>query len=352
VYQIYHSKIAYWSFIAVTVTGLYLTSRINYLLFHCLVEFFSIAVAFSLFIITWNSKQYIKSPYLLVVGISYLFVGVLDLLHALAYKGMPIFTDYDYYANQLWIAARYLESLTLLAGFAVLQTNRKLHANGLFWLYAITTSLLVASVFYWKVFPICFVAGKGLTDFKVYSEYAICLILMTSMLLLVRNKNHFTASIYKLLILSIAYTMVSELAFTFYIDNYGFSNLVGHYFKLFSFLMIYHAIINTSIEDPYLFIFNELNLSNASLKDEIQLRIKTEAERESVIKSLQQALDEIKVLKGILPICMHCKKIRDDSGYWSQLETYIHTHSGVDFSHGVCPDCLKVHYTDFNRTVY
>jgi ABC-type nickel/cobalt efflux system permease component RcnA len=61
---------------------------------------------------------------------------------------------------------------------------------------------------------------------------------------------------------------------------------------------------------------------------------------------LQQALDEISQLKGILPICSFCKRIRDDEGHWQQLETYIRDHSAADFSHGICEDCLAKHYPD------
>ncbi len=56
--------------------------------------------------------------------------------------------------------------------------------------------------------------------------------------------------------------------------------------------------------------------------------------------ALQQAMEEIKVLKGLLPICSYCKKIRDDKGYWNQLEEYITTHSEAVFSHGICDDCM------------
>jgi hypothetical protein len=59
---------------------------------------------------------------------------------------------------------------------------------------------------------------------------------------------------------------------------------------------------------------------------------------------LQKALDEIKTLRGIIPICSHCKKIRDDEGLWKQLEVYIKAHSEADFSHGICPACLKKYY--------
>ena len=77
------------------------------------------------------------------------------------------------------------------------------------------------------------------------------------------------------------------------------------------------------------------------------MRKKSEILREEVIQNLQSALNEIKVLKGILPICMHCKKIRDDSGYWNQLEHYIVSHSHADFSHGICPGCMEKHYPQY-----
>lgn len=278
-----HSTILFWIFTITICAGLYLTTYVNYLLFHSLVELFSIIVATTVFVITWNSVKYIKNPYLIMVGVSYLFIGILDLLHTLAYKGMPIFTDYEFYANQLWIAARGLESCTLLAAFLLLFSHKTVKAGFICILYSLITTLLIASIFYWKIFPICFVAGKGLTAFKVYSEYAICAILVSSIILLMRNRSLFAESVYKLLLLSMIFTIISELAFTFYIDNFGISNIVGHYFKLFSFMMIYRAIVATGIEEPYHLIFNELNRTNEDLQKEIDSRIQTEIKLESEI---------------------------------------------------------------------
>jgi hypothetical protein len=64
------------------------------------------------------------------------------------------------------------------------------------------------------------------------------------------------------------------------------------------------------------------------------------------VENLQNALREVKVLRGILPICSFCKKIRDDDGYWSQVEDYIKQRSDANFSHGICPACLKEHYPE------
>ncbi len=62
---------------------------------------------------------------------------------------------------------------------------------------------------------------------------------------------------------------------------------------------------------------------------------------------LQKALSEVKQLSGMLPICAHCKKIRDDQGYWNQIEAYISSHSKAEFSHSLCPDCAKEFYPEF-----
>ncbi|GFO67367.1 hypothetical protein GMLC_09460 [Geomonas limicola] len=282
-----------WPILVLIVAGLYATSQVNYLLFHTLIELFSVVIAACVFTLTWNSARYISNPYLLVVGISYLFIGILDLMHTISYKGMPVFTDYDYYANQLWIAARLLESVTLLAGFTLLLKGRRVSTATLFLGNAVVTSLLLATIFYWKIFPVCFVEGVGLTPFKIYSEYLICLVLAASLVLLIKNRQRFTTSVYRLLRLSIICTIVSELAFTFYIDNYGISNLVGHYFKLFSFLMIYRAIIRDGIEDPYLLIFKELRQANRNLEEEVELRRRTELALKQNEEKLQASYREV-----------------------------------------------------------
>lgn len=74
-------------------------------------------------------------------------------------------------------------------------------------------------------------------------------------------------------------------------------------------------------------------------------RIKVEKEKESLIKDLYHALEEVTVLRGILPICASCKSIRDDEGYWSRIETYLNKHSKVEFSHGLCPTCMEELYS-------
>lgn len=76
-----------------------------------------------------------------------------------------------------------------------------------------------------------------------------------------------------------------------------------------------------------------------------------EADREKLINKLQDALNKIKTLRGIIPICASCKKIRDDSGYWNQIEIYIKNHSEADFSHSICPECAEKLYPELHKNL-
>ncbi len=77
---------------------------------------------------------------------------------------------------------------------------------------------------------------------------------------------------------------------------------------------------------------------------------RADEERESLVVELQNALAKIKTLKGLLPICASCKKIRNDKGYWEQIENYLHDHSEAEFSHGICPECAKKLYPKYYRS--
>jgi DNA-binding response OmpR family regulator len=90
-------------------------------------------------------------------------------------------------------------------------------------------------------------------------------------------------------------------------------------------------------------------ISNRELRAHVQVFIRiirAERERDLVIEKLEQALATIKTLSGMLPICSNCKKIRDDKGYWEEVELYVGKHSTAEFTHGICPECIKTLYGD------
>jgi PAS domain-containing protein len=91
------------------------------------------------------------------------------------------------------------------------------------------------------------------------------------------------------------------------------------------------------------YLVNHKKVIQCNVRDITQRR-RIEEERRRLTYDLQDALDKIKRLRGLLPICASCKKIRDDKGYWNRLETYIQEHSEAEFSHGFCPECMKKLY--------
>jgi hypothetical protein len=103
---------------------------------------------------------------------------------------------------------------------------------------------------------------------------------------------------------------------------------------------------------PVLTILKELSEIRVELslaQREIEHRKAVEREKEELIRELQRVLSEVKTLRGFLPICANCKKIRDDEGYWQQIEQYVEEHSEAVFSHGLCPDCADSLYPGLRK---
>jgi PAS domain S-box-containing protein len=177
---------------------------------------------------------------------------------------MAIFFNFD--ANlptQLWIAARYWQSISyLLASLAI---NKKINANYVMFVDMTIITVLLGTIFL-RIFPTCYIEGEGLTWFKIISEYVIILIFSTSALIIHKFRSEFNRKIYLLIILSISVTIISELAFTFYVSVFDISNLIGHVFKIIAFFFMYKAIIEIGIEDPFGLLFRKLKLSDETLR--------------------------------------------------------------------------------------
>lgn len=202
---------------------------------------------------------------------------------------MGVFTGHD--ANlptQLWIVARYMQGISLLA--APLFLRRRLRVPLVFAVYSLATTLSLRSVLYWDIFPDCFIEGVGLTPFKRISEYIICLILGGSIVLLLKNLQAFDSQVLRLVIGSITTTILSEFAFTFYVSVYGLSNLIGHYGKILAFYLMYKAIIETGLRKPFALLFRDLKRSEEVLKrahDELEIRVR---ERTAELAQVNEAL--------------------------------------------------------------
>ncbi|MBT3363065.1 MAG: hypothetical protein HN929_09275 [Chloroflexi bacterium] len=244
------------------LVGIYLSEQHSYLLFHSLAEGFAVVVAVAIFLLIWNSKTHLSNSYFLLIGIAYLFIGGLDFMHLLAYKGMGIFspTGDANLATQIWIAARYMEGISLLV--APLFILRKLRAEITLAIYAIVTALLLLSIFTWDIFPLSYVNGTGLTSFKIASEYFISAMLVGAIVLLISKRSYFSKNMFYLITASMALTIASEISFTLYVDVFTAPNLIGHLLKIISFYLICKAIIVTGLSSPFEVLFRKLKDKN------------------------------------------------------------------------------------------
>lgn len=239
----------------------------NYLLFHVLAEFFAICILVTLFTITWSAKDFLRSGYLTFIGIGGLFIGILDLMHTLTYNGMDIIPSPIYYANQFWIATRFFESLMILLGFTFIALKKPLNRSLLLAVYGIITTAIILSIMVFEVFPICYIEGLGQTPFKIYSEYVIIAILLTSLFVLTRKGHHFEKEIRQLLFWSIVFAVISEFCFTLYVQNYDFLNKLGHISKIVSFFLIFKANVQSGFTRPMETFFHDLKISEEKVKE-------------------------------------------------------------------------------------
>ncbi|MFH2116049.1 MAG: MASE3 domain-containing protein, partial [Spirochaetota bacterium] len=252
--------------VTVVVLGLYASNLYSYLLFHTLIEFTTIAIAFTLFILTWNTRRFMTSGYLKALGIGYGLIALVDLLHTLAYKGMGVFPGND--ANlptQLWIAARALQAFLLcLVPFFARRNLGELFFFGISFVVVLAVMTLV-----WAgAFPDCFIEGKGLTPFKIVGEYVISAFLFVALLLFIGKRTAFNSRVFTFIVVSILCTIGSELAFTSYVSVYGPANMVGHFLKLAAFYLIYRAVVVTGFQEPFDLIFRDLKQAEQALTQE------------------------------------------------------------------------------------
>ncbi|MFP4194708.1 MAG: MASE3 domain-containing protein, partial [Desulfobacterales bacterium] len=285
-----------WFFGMLLLFGLIISSMHSYLLFHSLAEIFGIVVSFSIFLFAWNTLGFTRERYMMVLGIAYLFVGCLDLAHMLSYKGMEVIAvEGSNHATQMWIAARYVESLSLLA--VPFLFNRRINHRMVFGIYLAVSGALFVAIFGFNVFPDCYIKGVGLTPFKIISEYVICAILIAAGVSLYYRRGAVDRVMFKLLLASIGFTVASEVAFTNYVSVYGPANMIGHLFKIVSSYLIYRAIVVHGLRAPYRSMFRELSASKSELERYSQSLESCVAER---TRELEESNRELRYLSGQL----------------------------------------------------
>jgi PAS domain S-box-containing protein len=222
-----------------------------------------------------------------MIGVAFFFVGSINFLQALAFKGMEVFYGFNgELPIQLLTISSSLESLAFLIAPLLLISNKdNAHNNDnennwtkylafkgstfawkVFLLYALITISCLLSIFFFRDFPYTYIADSGFTSFKIGSESIILITLFCSLFLLYIKKDRFEKNVFKLLAIAIVLAVFKELSLTLYTQASEFPNFMGYCFKLLFFYLIYKAIVETGFEEPSNLFFRELKNREEDLR--------------------------------------------------------------------------------------
>lgn len=241
-------------------------SPLHYLPLHSGLEFFSMAVSVMVFSLAWSLRNEGNNSNRMVLGVGFLAVCLIDFGHMLSYAGMPelITPSGAEKAINFWLAGRYVVASVLL--YVALRPDRHWSEPTCYAALAAACALVLCVWFVGLLrsewLPRTFIAGQGLTDFKVGSEYVLALLYGSAAVLLLRRGLHTRKKGPQLLAAAAWIQALAELFFTLYGDVTDLFNLLGHIYKVLAYLMVYRAIYASGVSAPY----RQLDVERARLR--------------------------------------------------------------------------------------
>lgn len=267
--------------VIILIMTLDIMSTRNNLLFHSAVEVFSSVIFFGVFIIAVNTYSMSKNKFLVLLGIGYFFVAIIDLLHAAAYPGVSILYKEGNanVAAQLGVAARYIGALTSLASTILFyKPIKNFRRHFIFIAYFFITTFLILSIFYFKIFPTCYTPHRGFTHFKIISEYIVSLIYLLVAVLYYSRMECVDFELFFYMEGFLITIILSELFLASYLSPFDDINITGHLLKFVACCFMYNAVIKLGLKKPYAVLFHDLNKVDRELKITTS-RLKEEAKQ-------------------------------------------------------------------------
>lgn len=243
---------------------LFILASYNFLLSHILAELINIIIAVSIFMIAWNSRKFHGHYFLVIIGIAYLFIGALDLIHTITHPEFKIISGSENLSQQLRTAGRYIESFSFIVALWMIGRETKISS---IWLsYSIVFLLALFSIFAWQIYPDTFSIKNGATLFKKISDYAAMGMFFLALFLLFKRRKDFSLKIVQLIFLCLIFKVISLSIHTPYIGEYSLTNFLAHSFRFVSFFFLYEALVEGALKEPYELMFRDLAVSNDKLK--------------------------------------------------------------------------------------
>lgn len=248
----------------VTCILLFFLSEVNYPVFHTLIEMVSIVLGLSLMLISLGTMKLCSNNYFQFLAIIFGLVGVLDLFHVLSYKGINLFNSGVNMSIQLWVIARGYECFMLSISNAY--ANKKFNWYKIFAINTLVIIIFIFTIVVLRTFPVCYIDGYGITDFKKIIEIATVFGYLIAIIRVWRSKTSIFSDNKVNLTKSIILKILSSLAFIMYWDAFGHFNFYGHLFKALSYYYGFKVIFIYTVVNPYTILFEQLNNKIIELK--------------------------------------------------------------------------------------
>ncbi len=247
------------------LVSLYVIGHYDFLLFHAMIEAYSIIVAIAVFVIFWNTRQLLQTGFYLVVGLGCLSAGIFDLIYIGAYPGMSLFPRADgNIALQAKTVAQWYVSLSCVAAFYYL--HRKADAKVLLVSYAGVAAVAAASIFYWKVFPDCYLPEIGVTRFARLGLIASCSAYLLALALLLYNRREFDNRIAGILAATLVVFFLQDAVSAIATELDGAPRIVAHLCQAVALFFVYKAFVEVGLREPYNLLFRNLQQRAEDIK--------------------------------------------------------------------------------------
>lgn len=254
-------------FITLLTIALLLSRVVSYTLYHSLAETFYAIVGVTVFLIAWTLRDFVDDDFPLFLSVSLFAGAILHVVHMVDFPGVNIISPSLDSPTQVWLAATVLQAASFVV--APLFIGRRIALGAVLIGYLLTDTLILCSIYWWHVFPVCLGPG-GLTTFKVVGEYIACGLLVGGIGLLWWRRGGLQRGVLPLMAAALAARAVAELSFTLYRGPHELPNLVGHVFLVLSIWMVYLAVVRDSLAVPHALAIANLRLSEQAARAESQ----------------------------------------------------------------------------------
>lgn len=248
------------------LSGLYAIGRHNFLLFHGLAEAYSIIIAIAVFVIFWNTRHHFQDGRYLIVGYGCLVGGVFDLIYLFAHPGFSMFPGADgNLALQAKTVAQWYVSFSCVGAFFYL--HRTVNQAGALAVYGVLAVLALGAIFYWGVFPDCFVNGVGITRFARLGLVVSCSAYLLALVLLIRNRREFDDHVAKVIAATLIAFFVQDAVSALAVGMDDSARIVAHLCQVLAISFVYKAFVEVGLRKPYDLLFRKLQQSALEIGD-------------------------------------------------------------------------------------